>query len=60
MPTHLTLNSEVMVKTVGDDLHIFEIYIPTKGWMMFEGFECRGEVNIIGSEDYKGVAERKP
>lgn len=59
-PSHLPLNSEVMVKSSQDELHVFEIYTPITGWIMFEGFECRGEVNIIGSEDYEAVLSRKP
>lgn len=60
VPTHMQSNKEVMVNTQGGELKVFEIYCPVRGWVMIEGLECRGAIDIIGSKEYQSVIDKKP
>ena len=54
---HLQVNKEVLFRSHPDNsTQVFEVYNPEKGYLMFEGFDCQGEVNIFGSEDLNRLA----
>lgn len=58
VPMHIKPNAEVMV--IARQLKAFEVYCPAKGWVMVEGLECRGAVDISASRDYSKVMARSP
>jgi hypothetical protein len=52
---HMQANKEMMVNLQPGESRVFEVYCPAKGWIMIEGLECRGNIDLIGSRDYNRI-----
>lgn len=60
IPIHLQINKEVLFESASNKAsQIFEVYTPVRGYLMFEGFDCRGEINVFGSENLDKLDSRK-
>jgi len=60
VPVHLQINKEALFKTaLNNKSQVFEVYNPARGYLLFEGFDCRGEINVFGSEDLTKLSTRQ-